>query len=314
MISLRQHAISLAAVFLALAIGVVLGSGFLSDTLLSSLRDEKRDLHTQINGLHDQKNVLAEKLSAANNFEGQLAGRMVHDALAGKTVVLFGTPDAKDDDLAAVSKLVAQAGGTVTGTVSLTQEFVEANSAEKLRTVVNSSILPAGTQLSTKLVDQGSQAGDLLGIALLINANPAAPGVDETQRATVLAALRDTGFITYRPIDHFGAANGAIVVTGGALPADAGNQGSSVARFAAALAPHGTGALLAGRDGSANGTAAVAVARADGGMAGTISTVDNIDSESGRITAILGLHDLMNGGHSGQYGTGHGATSVTVPQ
>src|SRR4051794_13649144 len=138
MISLRQHAISLAGVFLALAIGVVLGSGFLSDTLLSSLRDEKRDLHAQITGLNDQKNALIEKLSAANNFEGQLVGRIVHDTLAGKTVVLFRTPDAKDDDISAMSKIVVQAGGTVTGTVSLTQEFVEANSAEKLRTVVNS--------------------------------------------------------------------------------------------------------------------------------------------------------------------------------
>ena len=144
MISLRQHAISLAAVFLALAVGVVLGSGFLSDTLLSSLRDEKRDLLTQITGLNDQKNVLNEKLSAANNFDTQLVGRIVHDALTGKSVVIFRTPDAKDDDVAAVSKIVGQAGGTVTGTVSLTQEFVDANSAEKLRTVVNSSILPAG--------------------------------------------------------------------------------------------------------------------------------------------------------------------------
>lgn len=154
MISLRQHALSLAAVFLALAVGVVLGSGFLSDTLLSSLRDEKRDLHTQINGLNDQKNVLNEKLSAANNFDTQLAGRMLHDALGGKSVVVFRTPDAKDDDVAGVSKFIAQAGGTVTTTVALTQEFVEANSAEKLQTVVNSSVLPAGQQLSTKLVDQ----------------------------------------------------------------------------------------------------------------------------------------------------------------
>jgi hypothetical protein len=314
MISIRQHAISLAAVFLALAIGVVLGSGFLSDTLLSSLRDEKRDLHTQIIGLNDQKNALAEKLSAANNFEGQMVGRIVRDALAGKTVVLFRTPDAKDDDISAVSKIIVQAGGTVTGTVSLTQEFVEANSAEKLRTVVNSSILPAGTQLSTKLVDQGSQAGDLLGIALLLNTNPATPGVDESQRATVLAALRDTGFITYQPSDHFGAANAAIVITGAGLPPDAGNRGASVARFAAALAPHGSGTLLAGRDGSSTGAAAVAVTRADGGMASTVSTVDDIDAESGRITAILGLHDLINGGHTGQYGAGHGATSITVPQ
>jgi hypothetical protein len=314
MISLRQHALSLAAVFLALAVGVVLGSGFLSDTLLSSLRDEKRDLYSQISGLNDQKNVLNEKLSAANNFDTQLAGRIVHDALGGKSVIVFRTPDAKDDDVAAVSKIVGQAGGTVTGTVSLTQEFVDANSAEKLRTVVNSSILPAGQQLSTKLVDQGSQAGDLLGIALLINTNPAIPPVDDTQRDTVLASLRDTGFITYQPSDHMGAANAAMVITGGSLPQDAGNQGVSVARFSAALAPHGAGTLLAGRDGSAAGGAAVAVTRADAGMTSAISTVDNVDAAPGRITAILGLHDLINGGHIGQYGTGHGATSITVPQ
>ncbi len=313
MISLRQHAFSLAAVFLALAVGVVLGSGFLSDTLLSSLRDEKRDLYTQINGLNDQKNVLTEKLSAANNFDNQLVSRIVHDALGGKTVVIFRTPDAKDDDVAAVSKIVGQAGGAVTGTVSLTQEFVDANSAEKLRTVVNSSILPAGTQLSTKLVDQGSQAGDLLGITLLINPNPT-PAVEDVQRDTVLAALRDTGFITYQPSDHIGAANAAIVITGGALPQDAGNQGVSAARFSAALAPHGSGTLLAGRDGSSTGGAAVAVTRADAGMAAAVSTVDDVDTAPGRITAILGLHDLINGGHVGQYGTGHGATSITVPQ
>ncbi|MFZ1177126.1 MAG: copper transporter [Mycobacterium sp.] len=314
MISLRQHALSLAAVFLALAVGVVLGSGFLSDTLLSSLRDEKRDLHTQISGLNDQKNVLNEKLSAANNFDTQLVGRIVHDALGGKSVVVFRTPDAKDDDVAAVSKFIGQAGGTVTGTVSLTQEFVDANSAEKLQTVVNSSILPAGQQLSTKLVDQGSQAGDLLGIAMLINTNPAVPPVDDAQRDTVLAALRDTGFITYQAGDHMGAANAALVVTGGSLPQDAGNQGVSVARFSAALAPHGSGTLLAGRDGSSTGGAAVAVARADAGMSSAISTVDDVDTASGRITAVLGLHDLTNGGHTGQYGTGHGATSITVPQ
>lgn len=314
MISLRQHALSLAAVFLALAVGVVLGSGFLSDTLLSSLRDEKRDLNTQINGLNDQKNVLNEKLSAANNFDTQLAGRIVHDALGGKSVVVFRTPDAQDDDVAAVSKFIGQAGGTVTGTVSLTQEFVEANSAEKLQTVVNSSVLPAGQQLSTKLVDQGSQAGDLMGIALLANANPAAPAVDEIQRNTVLAALRDTGFITYQATDHMGAANAALVVTGGSLPQDAGNKGVSVARFSAALAPHGSGTLLAGRDGSATGGAAVAVTRADAAMNSAITTVDDVDAAPGRITAVLGLHDLLGGGHAGQYGTGHGAASITVPQ
>ena len=184
--------------------------------MLSGLRDETRNLHSQINTLNDEKNALNEKLGSANAFDAQMAGRMVHDALNGKSVVIFRAPDAKDDDVDAVSKIIGQAGGAVTGTVSLTQEFVDANSAEKLRSVVNSSILPAGAQLSTKLVDQGSQAGDLLGIALLINRDPAVPPVDDAQRDTVLAALRDTGFIAYGS-QHVGAANAAAVITGGAL-------------------------------------------------------------------------------------------------
>ena len=78
---------------------------------------------------------------------------------------------------------------------------------------------------------------------------PAVPPVDDGQRDTVLAALRDTGFIGYGD-QHIGASNAAAVITGGSLNNDAGNQGVSVARFAAALAPHGSGVMLAGRDGS----------------------------------------------------------------
>ena len=316
MISLRQHAISLAAVFLALAVGVLLGSGVLSNTMLSGLRDESRNLHNQITALNDQKNVLNGKLASANAFDAQMTGRMVHDALNGKSVLIFRAPDAKDDDVDAVSKIVGQAGGAVAGTVSLTQEFVDANSAEKLRSVVNSSILPAGAQLSTKLVDQGSQAGDLLGIAMLINRDPAVPPVDDAQRDTVLAALRDTGFIPFpgHGSQHIGASNAVAVITVGALSNDAGNQGVSVTRFAAALAPHGSGVLLAGRDGSSSGTSAVAVARADATVTPVISTVDDVDAESGRVTVVLGMADLINGGRSGQYGTGHRNTGLTVAQ
>lgn len=313
MITLRSHAISLAAVFLALAIGVVLGSGLLSDTLLSGLRDEKRDLHGQINELADEKNVLNERLSAANDFDTQVAGRIVGTALAEKSVVLFRTPDADDGDVDAVARIIGQAGGTVTATLELTQEFVDANSAEKLRTVVGSSVLPAGTQLSSTLVDQGSQAGDLLGIALLTPRDPAAPRVNDEQRETVLASLRETGFLSY-PDGAIGAADAAVVVTGAGLGDDAGNQGATVARFAAALAPHGSGVVLAGRDGSASGTAAVAVVRSDPSLNAVVSTVDDVGVESGRITTVLGVQDLAAGGKPGQYGVGQGATAVTVTQ
>jgi hypothetical protein len=242
-----------------------------------------------------------------------MSPRILRDALAEKSVVVFRTPDASDDDVEALARLVGQAGGNVAGTLALTQEFVDANSAEKLMSVVNSPIVPAGRQLSTASVDQGSQAGDLLGISLLINKDPKVQVVDDAARDAVLAALRDTGFVTYGN-QHIGAANTALIVTGGGLGDDAGNRGATVARLAAGLAPHGGGTVLVGRDGSATGTAAVAVIRSDAALSAAVSTVDDVDSESGRITTALALSDLINGGRPGQYGIGQGASSVTIPQ
>jgi hypothetical protein len=311
-ITLRHHVISLAAVFVALAIGVVLGSGTFSGTTVSGLRGDNGDLEKQISTLTDEKTALNERLSAAGEFDSQIAGRVVRGALNGKSVVLFSTPDAQADDVDAVSKLIGQAGGTVTGTIALTTEFVEANSAEKLRAVVNSPILPAGTQLSTTLVDQGSQAGDLLGIALLINRDPKIVPVADEPRDAVLSALRDTGFLTYTK--RFVPSNTAVIVTGGALADNAGNQGATMARFAAAMAPRGSGTVLAGRDGSATGVSAVAVTRSEAAMAVAVTTVDDIGTESGRITSVLALQALIAGAPPGKYGVGAGAGSVTVPQ
>lgn len=316
MITPRYHAMSLTAVLLALVIGVVLGSGLLSGPVLGSLQSDKQELRAQIDTLHDQQNALGERLGRANDFDAQMAPRIVHDALKGKSTVIFRTPDAADDDVEAVARIIGQAGGAVTATIALTPQFVDGNAEEKLRAVVESGIVPAGARLSTDLIDQGAQAGDLLGIALLINSrhpDPPAQPVDDAQRATVLAALRDTGFIAY-PEPRFAAADAAVVITGGALPDDAGSSGVSVARFAAALAPHGSATVLAGRDGCASGTAAVAMARTDAAIADAVSTVDDVDLESGRITTVMAVSSLINGGHPGQYGIGHGAGSVTLAQ
>lgn len=303
---------SLTAVLLAMVLGVVVGSGLLSGPVLAGLQSDKQELRAQIDALHDQQNSLDERLGHANVFDAQMAPRLVRDALRGKSTVIFTAPDAAAGDVEAVARIIGQAGGIVTGTVALTPQFVDGNAEQKLRAVVESGIVPAGAQLSTHIVDQGAQAGDLLGIALLINRNPTIPPADDAQRDTVLAALRDTGFVTYG--EHVGAANAAVVITGGALADDAGSAGVSVARFAAALAPHGSATVLAGRDGCASGTAAVAVARADAQVAGAVSTVDDIDVESGRITTVLAVSALIEGGTPGQYGIGQGAGSVTVAQ
>lgn len=308
--SARRRVYWLTAVFLALALGVVLGARLLSGPMVSSLRGDNGSLQSQIGALRGENEVLSRKLSAADQFDARMSGRIVGDALAGKSVVLFRTPDAQDADIDGVARLVGQAGGAVTGRISLTDEFVGGNAAEKLLSVVNSPIVPAGARLNTTLVDPSSQAGDLLGIAVLINRDSKIAPVSAEARETVLAALRDTGFLAYG--DRIGAANTAVVVTGGALAEDAGNQGMTVARLAAALAPHGAGVVLAGRDGSATGVAAVAIARGDAEMARAATTVDDIGAEAGRITTVLALQSMLGGAPPGSYGVGAGAASVTV--
>ena len=308
--SRRRLVLSVAAVFIAVAVGFVLGARLLSGPMESVLRADKGDLQQQVHTLIEQNRVLVERLSAADAFDRQMADRMVRGALDGKSVVIFRTPDADSADVDAIARLIGQAGGSVTGVIGLTEEFVGGDSGEKLRSVVNSPIVPAGTRLDTELVDEGSQAGDLLGLALLVNPDPAIVPADQGARDTVLAALRDTGFLTYG--NGFGAADTAVIVTGGALAEDAGPQGSTVARLAVGLAPHGSGTVLAGRYGSANGVSAVAVARADAATAAAVSTVDDIDAESGRITSVLALQAMIAGAPAGNYGVGAGAVSVTV--
>lgn len=309
MISARQHAVSIAAIFLALAVGVVLGSGTLSDSLLSGLREDKTALQNRINDLHDQNNQLTGQLAAGDGFDAAVGGRVVRDALAQRTVVVVTTPDADPGDLDGVTRLIGAAGGTVTGRVALTDAFVDAANGDLLRTSVT-NVIPAGIQLRSGVVDQGGLAGDLLGSVLLLNAQTARPQSTPEELALALDTLRAGGFLAY---DNGAVAPAqlAVVLTGAGRPGDSGNRGSIVARFTGALDGRGAGTVLAGRPESARGNGPIAVVRSDTALSAGVSTVDDVDRESGRITTVLALQEQLGGG-AGRYGTGPNATAVTV--
>ena len=69
--------------------------------------------------------------------------------------------------------------------------------------------------------------------------------------------------------------------------------------------------MLAGRSGAAEGNGPIAVVRADSALSSSLSTVDNVDREAGRITTVLALAEQLDG-TSGRYGTGANANAVTV--
>ncbi|MGV9616717.1 copper transporter [Nocardia xishanensis] len=309
MISLRQHAVSLVAIFLALALGVVLGSQTLAADLLSALRADKNDLRAQVDTLGEQHRRSTGEFDAADRFIAGSANRILGGALDGRPVVVFTTPDADAGDVEAVSKGLATAGAPVVGRIALTDAFTDATEGDRLRTAIT-NVIPAGAQLRTGGVDQGSMAGDLLGTVLLLDPATAQPRSTPQELGLVLETLRGGGFLAYgdTPVQP---AQLAVVVTGEGAKAAEHSQGSNLARFAGGLRGRGAGVVLAGRSGAAEGAGPIASVRSDAAMATTLTTVDNLDREIGRVTAVLGLTEQLNGG-AGRYGTGAKATSLTL--
>ena len=145
MISLRYHAVSIAAVFLALAMGVVLGASGVSDRVLSAVSSQRDDLGVQVTRLSAERDALAARDRAADEFASRVGPAAVRGLLAGQTVALVvAGADVQDRD--AATGLIGQAGGTVTGRVELTDAVGDPARADQLRELT-SQLLPTGAQL-----------------------------------------------------------------------------------------------------------------------------------------------------------------------
>jgi copper transport outer membrane protein MctB len=305
-ISLRYHVISIAAVFLALAVGVVLGSTTLSGTLLSGLSNEKSQLGQQVTDLQAQRNGLNAQLTSADDFAKVVGPMALRGSLDKRTVVLITTDDARPTDRDAIRNLVKSAGATVTGEVQLTSAFSDPSRTDQLRGVVT-RLLPTGVQLPTA-GDPGTLAGGLIGPLVLIGKDDNQPQASDDETSAAFAGLTDGGFV--KVSDNFRPAQLAVVLTGGAETGDgASDRATTIARFASQVDRSGAGTVLAGTTHSADGTGPLGIVRADTAATSILSTVDNVDSASGQIVTILALREQLEG-KSGRYGVAGNAQAI----
>jgi outer membrane murein-binding lipoprotein Lpp len=302
MISLRYHVVSIAAVFLAIAVGVVLGAAGVSDRLLSSVVSRSEDLGGQVQQLTAERDALAASQRGAEEFTSRIGPAAVRGLLAGHAVTVVGIGADPADRDAAVA-LVAAAGAAVAGELDLAPAVVDPGRADQLRELT-AQLLPAGAQLPAA-TDTGSLAGGLLGGVLL------GPGAKPESRDPVLAGLAAAGFVVPGPPP--GPADLVLVLTGGAADGvDASESAAVTARLAAQLDRSGAGAVLAGRTGTAEATGAVGVARADPTIATGLSTVDDVETGSGRVSAVLALREQLDG-RAGRYGSAVTAADGASP-
>jgi hypothetical protein len=118
----RYHALSLAAVLLALAVGVVIGVAIGDSNLVSSAKNGiVADLHREVNGAQRQAGQLRTQLSSEEAFANDLYPIAVHGLLSGRSVglVFLGDSSNRVNDL--VREAVTRAGGGL-GTVVAVRE------------------------------------------------------------------------------------------------------------------------------------------------------------------------------------------------
>ncbi|RBY78796.1 copper transporter [Geodermatophilus sp. TF02-6] len=308
MIDFRYHLVSLIAVFLAVALGIVIGTTALNQPILSDLENQVSALTQDKRDLEDTNRQLQGQVATGEAFEEAVAPALVTGSLTGRGVLLL----AVGDEVAAetvddVATLVGQAGGTVTGTLRLQPEYNDPATAAGLQSYVTGPGLPTGLTLP-ETDDTGQLVGSLLAQVLMRPAGSgAAPGT--AALSSVLAGLRALGVLEQEspavaPADY------AVVLTAGGLPDEqAQARTGTLVDLVQALDAAGSGVVVAGDAASAGDTGLIGVIRADPELSAAVSTVDNVGSASGRISTVLAL-GRESQGTSGAYGTGEDTQPV----
>jgi hypothetical protein len=112
MFDYRYHALSLAAVLLALAVGVLIGVAIGDSNLVSSAKNGVvHDLRSEVSGANHQVEQLRTQLGGAETVGSDLYHIAVHGLLSGRRVglVFLGSPSDRIEGLA--RDAVTQAGG-----------------------------------------------------------------------------------------------------------------------------------------------------------------------------------------------------------
>jgi hypothetical protein len=298
MISFRYHLVSIVAVFLALALGIVVGTTALNGPITKDLRNQVNDAKKQRNTLAAQVKVLQQRVDDASQFASTYGAQLVGGTLSSKSVIEVVLPGVPTSVQNGISDGVAAAGGKVTGEVTLTSAYLDPSRGAGIQSLATGPAHPmAWTGPETS--DAGQLGGSLLAYVLLGHGQ----GTDLTQ---VLGGFSELHMISLGG-QNITPATTVIVLGHGTLPAnDYGGQAELA--LVSALA-HGGHVVVAGDPGSATGGGLVALIRNSSSQRDAVTTVDDADTAFGQVSAVLAVAGATSG-HVGQYGTEQGADAL----
>jgi hypothetical protein len=302
-INFRYHVVSLTAVFLALAVGLVLGTAALNGPVADKINSQVNGLRNTNGQLRDQVSELKTRAASQNEFVNEVAPTLLAGRLAGRSVLVLSGPTADTDDRDRVVAMLKTAGATVTGQVQLTKDYTDPTKDAALQDLVAQVTPPGVTTLPNDGVGVDT-ASALLATVLLANKAQ----LTTANRTLIVEAYERLGVIDRDGQIADGPPSAVVIVTGEpatGTDADARNSAflAAVKQFDVVAAQMVLAAPTAA--GSGNPVAAV---RDDGTLAKTISTVDGVSLAEGQVATAMALAEQFTG-QVGHYGTGKSATA-----
>ena len=309
MINFRYHLVSLIGVFLALAVGVVLGAGPLQNAISNVGSDEAAV--ASVADLQEELAAASAEGEAGQELASALAEQVLPGTMSGKNIAVVVLPDATSADVDVATSALEQAGAQALGPVELTEAFVSQDANTYRETLAS----PVSSYLAGRPADPSPAAVLATGLVETLT-------VDSPDAELIGGMLTDeaTPLVVALPTE---LADGLMLVGAGSeRPAgvdqtQSGNEaGGDAAVSVAPLTRAGWSAL--GTAFADAGVPAVAVgqaATADQFIAvlreasSPLATADRGGSPMGALNAVLALAS----GATGSYGTQSGALEVLAP-
>lgn len=325
MVNFRYHIVSLVAVFLALAIGVVMGSTVIDRVTVETLEAQQDRLDTNLTNARAANRKVSGDLDDLRQVSSQMAreagDRLVAGSLLDVPVLLLGIRGNEPSGRKELIEGLAQANARVVATLWLTERF-QLHDPDEQKSL--GELLGVDEKSPTRLRRVGLER---LGAAL----RSLALG-EVTPDAGLPTALTDADFLE---LDAEGGGEAPAIGPGTriVLAVAPGNQGGSSPDDEVTAADKAVGetvatltrALVGGEQAPIDLVVAEAAVtdqperarlieslRDDKSPAGRFSTVDNLDEPIGRTACLLALRDLGVDA-VGHYGSGPGASRLIPP-
>jgi Copper transport outer membrane protein, MctB len=316
LIDFRYHIVSLIAVFLALALGLFLGSTTLQSTVTRNLHHQADAVTSRNRSLEANNSLLSAQFKAEQGLTTSVEPYAVSGQLTGGTVALVSAPGVDTKERKAVATTLQLAGATVTADVQLQPAYLDPTQDAELGALATELTLPG------RALPQGNGSTEVSSeLAAVLFARPGHHAVSRSHVAAALNALSDGKFLSISgnlPTHPAGLAVMLLAApNAGASATTAQTQDTIVLTLAADLRGSSTGLVIAGPTPVAGDSGgAFAAARADSALTKTVSTVNmdagkGDDPAAGRIAIVLALAAAATG-QNGSYGLGQSTPLPTI--